>query len=437
MSGENELKCNNLKCRKGLASDGRAVVTNCSHIFCMPCAEVLFKPDRLCPACEIQLTEADDIVVCSLAPTTDYKSSILAGLSPSVIMEIATRAMNFWTYQTSQESSFQTMVLKNAKDRLMAVERQMTMINEELKGANLKNASLVTEVEELNRKVREILEQLQKRYLLGGSAAAVANAVNEEVQSYENQPPMLQITRYQGHNPGPARSRPIATPNVKSHQPHAFVPGSAQKSDHGQYLHQFQSQTHRDYHKVTPEDSSAHHHIQEIQRGSPGGLILDRYSYSNANGPEEPHQQQQQAHPYKRPFISPEPRALLTNIPATQIHSARQPLASMSGNTRHNYSEKSPAAQQGKSHTELRALNDSGFGMKAPLQQLNNPVNHAQRQMHSLSANSRQTERIIAANSGNYGDRLMAMQARLPQGGRGPANGEKSLRKIVQPRTSM
>lgn len=31
MSAENELKCNNLKCRKELASDGRAVVTNCSR----------------------------------------------------------------------------------------------------------------------------------------------------------------------------------------------------------------------------------------------------------------------------------------------------------------------------------------------------------------------------------------------------------------------
>lgn len=93
-------------------------------------------------------------------------------------------------------------------------------------------------------------------------------------------------------------------------------------------------------------------------------------------------------------------------------------------------------AQNSKSHTEMRALNDSGFGMKAPVQQQKMPANHPQRQMHPLSVETRPTDRrrqettsrVPTGNSGNYGDRLMAMQGRLPQGSRAQANGEKSLR---------
>lgn len=39
----------------------------------------------------------------ALNPTDDYKTSVLSGLSPSVIMEIAGRGMAFWTYQVTQE----------------------------------------------------------------------------------------------------------------------------------------------------------------------------------------------------------------------------------------------------------------------------------------------------------------------------------------------
>ncbi|TYJ55424.1 hypothetical protein B9479_003927 [Cryptococcus floricola] len=34
-TADNELRCNNLKCRAFLATEGQAVVTTCSHIFCV------------------------------------------------------------------------------------------------------------------------------------------------------------------------------------------------------------------------------------------------------------------------------------------------------------------------------------------------------------------------------------------------------------------
>lgn len=100
------LHCNDLSCR--LPCPERAVVTTCSHIFCLPCAERLGLStprdgQRLCPACSTQLVNLDDAVVTSLNPTEDYKTSILSGFSPAVIMECAGRGLSFWSYQMAQE----------------------------------------------------------------------------------------------------------------------------------------------------------------------------------------------------------------------------------------------------------------------------------------------------------------------------------------------
>lgn len=47
------------------------------------------------------LTRRDDVVQTALNPHDSYKTSILSGLSPSVILDIASRALNFYTYQVS------------------------------------------------------------------------------------------------------------------------------------------------------------------------------------------------------------------------------------------------------------------------------------------------------------------------------------------------
>jgi E3 ubiquitin-protein ligase CCNP1IP1 len=103
---EHTLRCNSLKCR--LQLDDRAVVTTCSHVFCLTCSDALGLSNshantRRCPACDTQLISPDDAVVAQLNPTEDYKTSILSGLSPTVILECAGRALNFYSYQASQE----------------------------------------------------------------------------------------------------------------------------------------------------------------------------------------------------------------------------------------------------------------------------------------------------------------------------------------------
>ena len=82
-----------------------------SHIFCIDCSNrcQLSGQRPICPACDIQLTNPDDVVVANLNPTEDYKTSVLSGLSPNVIMECAGRALNFWAYQTMQEMSVEKL----------------------------------------------------------------------------------------------------------------------------------------------------------------------------------------------------------------------------------------------------------------------------------------------------------------------------------------
>ncbi|KXS10383.1 hypothetical protein M427DRAFT_508707, partial [Gonapodya prolifera JEL478] len=90
-----------VNCRSPLSS-GKAVVTTCSHLFCVDCAQGAFSTALVCPACETSLSQPDDIVTSELNPSEDYKSSVLAGLRPEVIMDIASRGLAFWTYQVTQ-----------------------------------------------------------------------------------------------------------------------------------------------------------------------------------------------------------------------------------------------------------------------------------------------------------------------------------------------
>lgn len=62
-------------------------------------------PDRrtTCMACNGELSKPDDAVITVLNPSEDYKTSVLSGLCPNIIMECAGRALSFWAYQTTQE----------------------------------------------------------------------------------------------------------------------------------------------------------------------------------------------------------------------------------------------------------------------------------------------------------------------------------------------
>ncbi|CAH7684086.1 expressed protein [Phakopsora pachyrhizi] len=137
------LRCN--LCRKRLKVDGKAVVTNCLHIFCIDCAnfqDCLSNPKTshpTCPMCNVQLTQREDLVCTSLNPSQDYKSSVLSGLNPSTIFEITGKALNFWTYQQSLESRMSKDIFKRAQEIARASEieklKSDAHYRKEIKGA--------------------------------------------------------------------------------------------------------------------------------------------------------------------------------------------------------------------------------------------------------------------------------------------------------------
>ncbi|CAG8979840.1 hypothetical protein HYALB_00002612 [Hymenoscyphus albidus] len=204
------LRCNILKCRKELS--GHAVVTTCSHVFCIECSNACQLNGArdgefsTCPACDGQLRNPDDVVVTNLNPTEDYKTSVLSGLSPSIIMECAGRALSWWAYQATQEMfvTIQKYLLKNLGGKYAALNLQMDKIihNANSEISNLRNlmSSLQIEKESLRNKndelsqafrekcrkqlqTQETLDKIKRRSMLGHVQNAASDAVEHSFQA--------------------------------------------------------------------------------------------------------------------------------------------------------------------------------------------------------------------------------------------------------------
>ncbi|KAF2496283.1 hypothetical protein BU16DRAFT_509204 [Lophium mytilinum] len=164
------LRCNSLKCRSQL--NDRAVVTTCSHVFCIHCSDSLGLSSsagiaRTCPACSTQLSNPDDAVVAQLNPTEDYKTSILSGLSPNIIMECASRGLAFYSYQTSQEIVYQEYLAKTLTENYGNLSQQMDKLileaNSEIKTLQDKLQAAQTEQKTLEQKNHELVEAFREK----------------------------------------------------------------------------------------------------------------------------------------------------------------------------------------------------------------------------------------------------------------------------------
>ncbi|KAL5373391.1 hypothetical protein DPSP01_012749 [Paraphaeosphaeria sporulosa] len=60
-----------------------------------------------------------------LDPAEDYKTSVLSGLSPPVIMECAGRALNFYSYQVTQEVIYQEHMAKSLTEQCATLNQSM------------------------------------------------------------------------------------------------------------------------------------------------------------------------------------------------------------------------------------------------------------------------------------------------------------------------
>ncbi|KAI8666896.1 RING-type domain-containing protein [Fusarium sp. Ph1] len=161
---EHTLICNNLQCRQELGE--RALVTTCSHIFCLECAERLgvtgqeTERRNTCPACHSHFNNPDDAVITNLSPSEEYKTTILSGLSPNIVMECAGRALSFWAYQTTQDMYYQQYLYKTLAEKYSALnirlEKTVSDANTEIDGLQHRLTGMTAEQDALRRKNEEI-----------------------------------------------------------------------------------------------------------------------------------------------------------------------------------------------------------------------------------------------------------------------------------------
>ncbi|KAJ3056904.1 hypothetical protein HK097_003064 [Rhizophlyctis rosea] len=110
---------------------------------------------------------SDDIVFTELNPSEDYKSSVLAGLRPELIIEIAGRALSFWVYQTTQEACFQEMIYRNLDEKYTQLEHQVQTVvreaNHEIQSLRDRLNGLTKEQEMEKRRNHELSEQYAEK----------------------------------------------------------------------------------------------------------------------------------------------------------------------------------------------------------------------------------------------------------------------------------
>ncbi|OIW32529.1 hypothetical protein CONLIGDRAFT_273406 [Coniochaeta ligniaria NRRL 30616] len=167
---DRNLVCNVVSCHAELKDE--VFVTNCSHIFCCDCAVRggLTSDDpnqRICPACRTHLPRQSEVFQNFLNPAEDWKSCVLGGMSPSIIMECAGKALSFWAYQMTMEMAF----LEGGSRRL-AAEHELMRSNYEEKLSGQKMAldrqakqaeSQSAEIEALQQEIQNLSSALREK----------------------------------------------------------------------------------------------------------------------------------------------------------------------------------------------------------------------------------------------------------------------------------
>ncbi|CAO0793698.1 unnamed protein product [Mucor circinelloides] len=220
---EVDIHCNVIRCRKPLSVESQACVTSCSHIFCVGCANTLFSKALSCPACNTSLSDSEDIILIQLNPTEEYKSSVLAGLKPEIILDICMRAVAFYEYQTSQEISFRTMIQKNVQEKykilkdqfdiatrdlnhIIKVEKEkISAVKKDFELERLKCQQIAAKFDEKSKqfqKLQTMYEKLKRKSINPN----LQNPGTSPQQQQQQQPPPL-LPTMPHHQPGPGAIR--------------------------------------------------------------------------------------------------------------------------------------------------------------------------------------------------------------------------------------
>ncbi|KAF4125350.1 E3 ubiquitin-protein ligase CCNP1IP1 [Geosmithia morbida] len=140
---EHVLACNNLKCRSQLTH--QALVTTCRS----------------------ELPTPQDATITNLKPTEEYKTSVLSGLSPNIIMECAGRALSFWAYQTTQDIYYHQHLYQTLADKYsdlhVHLEKTMNDSNAQIERLQEKVNAMAAEQENVRRRNEDISQAYREK----------------------------------------------------------------------------------------------------------------------------------------------------------------------------------------------------------------------------------------------------------------------------------
>ncbi|KAK5107876.1 hypothetical protein LTR62_000586 [Meristemomyces frigidus] len=127
---------------------------------------------------------ADDAVLAKLQPSEDYKTSVLSGLSPALIMECAGRALAFYSYQAAQEVIYQDFLARSLTDKYANLSTEMDKIihdaNAEI--VNLRDKLSIMHVEQktLEQKNYDLENQIKLKSKTQQQLHAVYNRLKNQ-----------------------------------------------------------------------------------------------------------------------------------------------------------------------------------------------------------------------------------------------------------------
>ncbi|KAL2267724.1 hypothetical protein VTJ83DRAFT_5001 [Remersonia thermophila] len=227
MEYEQRLSCNVLECSTQLVD--RAFATICSHAICLRCAGssgLTGQGPYACPVCR-QPLHATEFVQQLLHPTEEWKTVALAGLSPTAVMECAGRALAFWSYQMTNQISYQTRRNSKLKDYCAELQGEVKSIwdqaNQKLTSLTAKIRDMECEEHALRRQCEELRLTLESRTRELSQAQELYRKLKQKVLS--GQAPEVKAFPSYNHrgqfrppvpeSVSPAPFRPVLAPGIQ------------------------------------------------------------------------------------------------------------------------------------------------------------------------------------------------------------------------------
>ncbi|KAF5401929.1 Cyclin B1 interacting protein 1 [Paragonimus heterotremus] len=196
------LLCNYRKCKQPLRIC--AIATACRHIFCMDHNPLQIKGSDgviQCPVCRTRLKDTCEIMEVDMQPCEQFKTMILMGQNPDTIFDVCKRALEFYTFQKSQETKYYEYVNYKLTEKLKNMETHCKAVvsNLESKGHRLQSEkdALVKECEELRdhlvasgQKLSQLESELHKLSLLQKSdcAQGTKDSLNISRERFRSRP---------------------------------------------------------------------------------------------------------------------------------------------------------------------------------------------------------------------------------------------------------